>query len=167
MRPPLSFNTLGVREMIVREATPEDIPQLVKLRMQLFAEVGEIESLASSPALRDATEAFFAHAIANGSSKSWLADADGTVVATGTLAVFCRPPYPGNISGREAYLLNMYTMPAYRRKGLATQLLNLITEYAKSQDFGKVWLHASPEGRPLYERFGFVSNPAAMEWVLS
>ncbi|MGE6122623.1 hypothetical protein ACPCUM_19535, partial [Aeromonas media] len=29
----------------------------------------------------------------------------------------------------------------------------------------KLWLHASDEGRPLYERLGFVANPACLECV--
>jgi GNAT superfamily N-acetyltransferase len=126
-----------------------------------------IASSDAAPALREATQAFFAQAVTNGQAKSWVAVADGAVVAAGTLAIFCRPPHLGNLSGREAYLLNMYTVPACRRGGIASKLLGAITEYAKSQGFGKVWLHATADGRPIYERFGFAPNPAEMEWVPS
>lgn len=61
----------------------------------------------------------------------------------------------------------MYTLPAYRRKLAATQILEQVVLYAKSKGFGKVWLHASPNGRALYDRFGFASNPSEMEWMLS
>lgn len=89
---------------------------------------------------------------------------DGEVVASATLALFVRPPYPGNLTGREGYLLNMYTLPAHRRQGLAGALLDQMADYARGQQLGRVWLHASEEGRPLYERMGFVSNPAYLEW---
>jgi GNAT superfamily N-acetyltransferase len=86
------------------------------------------------------------------------------IVAAGTLALFVRPPYPGNLAGVEGYLLNMYTLPEWRQQGLATALLDAITAYAKARELGKVWLHASDEGRPLYERIGFVTNPDYLEW---
>lgn len=89
-----------------------------------------------------------------------MAEVDGEVVASATTALFVRPPYPGNLAGREGYLLNMYTLPAHRRQGLAGALLDQMADYAVAQQLGRVWLHASDEGRPLYERIGFVANPS-------
>lgn len=152
--------------MIVRESTEQDISQLVELRMQLFVEMGDIEHTAAAPRLREATEAYFIEATQSDYTRSWIAFVNETVVATGTLTEFRRPPYLGNLAGREAYLLNMFTLPPYRRKGVARQLLNQITAFAKSQGYGKVWLHASQDGRILYEHFGFAPNPHEMEWIL-
>lgn len=153
--------------MIVREATSIDIPKLVELRMQLFTELGEIQSSTAAPELREATLHYFTDAIVTGQSMSWVAVSNGIVVASGTLATFYRPPYLGNLAGHEAYLLNIYTLPAYRRKLAATQILEQVVAYAKSVGFGKVWLHASPDGRAMYERFGFSQNPSEMEWMPS
>lgn len=89
----------------------------------------------------------------------------GEAVACGTLALFVRPPYPGNLAGREGYVLNMYTLPAWRRRGMANALLVAIKAYAREQQLGRLWLHASDEGRSLYERFGFADNPACLECV--
>ncbi len=150
--------------MIVRIATPQDIPQLVELRMRLFAEVGGTQHPGADPELRAATTEYFAQA--SQTTKSWIAIAEeGSVVACGTLAEFHRPPYPGNLAGTEAYLLNMYTLPAFRRKGMADEIVRQILAFAQAQGYGKVWLHASEDGRALYERHGFAPNPTAMEWV--
>lgn len=91
--------------MVVREATSADVPQLVELRMKLFAELGEIQSNVTAPELREATERFFTDAALTGQSKSWIAVDDGIVVASGTLATFYRPPYLGNLSGHEGVCL--------------------------------------------------------------
>jgi GNAT superfamily N-acetyltransferase len=152
-------------KVIVREATVEDIQQLVELRMQLFAEMGKIGNAAELPELREATRRFFVDAAEDGSAWSWVAVEGVTLIATGTLVVFQRPPYLGNLLGREAYLLNMFTLPSYRGQGIAAQVLQKIMDFATTRGFGKVWLHASAAGRPLYERSGFAPNPAAMEWV--
>ncbi|WP_429158472.1 GNAT family N-acetyltransferase [Aeromonas media] len=150
--------------MMVREALAADIPALVHLRMALFCEVGELARPDEDPALWQATLIYFTRAQQEGSARSWLVEVDGEAVACGTLALFVRPPYPGNLAGREAYLLNMYTRPAWRKRGMASILLDAMAAHAREQRLGKLWLHASDQGRPLYERLGFVSNPACLEW---
>ncbi|WP_447829292.1 GNAT family N-acetyltransferase [Aeromonas salmonicida] len=150
--------------MIIRQADMADIPALVSLRMELFCEVGELAEPLADLDLWQATSAYFSAGQADGSARSWVAEVEGEVVASGTLALFVRPPYPGNLSGREAYLLNMYTLPAHRKQGMASALLDAMVVHASAEQLGKVWLHASDQGRPLYERMGFVANPAYLEW---
>lgn len=149
---------------MVRQAGADDITALVSLRMELFCEVGELADPQADPALWQATCAYFSAAEADGGARSWVVEVDGGLVACGTLAFFVRPPYPGNLSGREAYLLNMYTLPAWRKRGMASALLSAMAAHAREQQLGKLWLHASDEGRPLYERMGFVTNPSCLEW---
>jgi hypothetical protein len=36
--------------------------------------------------------------------------------------------------------------------------------HVRKQGYGKVWLHATDDGRQLYQRFGFAPNPREMEW---
>ncbi|MGY6037857.1 GNAT family N-acetyltransferase [Aeromonas sp. AE23HZ002T15] len=149
--------------MRVREAGLADIPALVALRLQLFCELGALATPEADPALWQATQAYFTQSMQEGSGRSWLVEVDGQPVACGTLAFFVRPPYPGNLSGREAYLLNMYTRPDWRNLGMASALLDAMASCARELQLGKLWLHASEEGRPLYERMGFVANPAYLE----
>ena len=102
--------------MKVREALAADIPALTTLRMALFCEVGELARPDEDPVLREATQAYFMQAQEEGSARSWVVEEEGEVVACATLALFVRPPYPGNLAGREGYLLNIYTRPAWRRR---------------------------------------------------
>ncbi|MGZ4969669.1 MAG: GNAT family N-acetyltransferase [Methylobacter sp.] len=155
---------LSIKTMIVREATDKDIPQLVELRMRLFAELGEIPNPEAAPELRAATTEYFERTVETNQARSWVALVDDSIVAVGTLAEFQRPPYIGNLSGREAYLLNMFTLPSFRRRGIADLIFKHVLAFAKAQGYGKVWLHASPDGCSLYERHGFALNPSAMEW---
>ena len=59
------------------------------------------------------------------------------------------------IRRRRAYVLNMYTEPAHRRRGLAKRVLEAIVVWCREQGFKVVLLHASDAGRPLYRQFGF------------
>ena len=99
----------------IRLATLDDIEALVSLRIQLL----EADDASFDGALR----AWLRTHPADGSFLAWIAQDAGTVVAASGLTVLDRPPYPGNATGLDGYVTNMYTLPAYRRRGLARQLL--------------------------------------------
>jgi len=43
----------------------------------------------------------------------------------------------------------------YRRQGIARKLMQSMIDWCRQQDFISVGLHASDEGRALYEQLGF------------
>lgn len=114
--------------MIIRQARAADIPALVALRMELFCEVGELVTQQADPALWQATLDYFTRAMSEESALSWLAEADTQeggkqIVAAGTLALFERPPYPGNLAGgggvSAQYVYAATMAPAGDRHGAA------------------------------------------------
>ena len=99
--------------MKIREANAEDIQQIVHLRMKLFVEVGAISHEDAAPELNATTLRYFQEN--TNVTKSWVAEYSSKIVAAGTLSLFFRPPYPENLLGKEGYLLNMYTLPEFRK----------------------------------------------------
>lgn len=71
--------------------------------------------------------------------------------------------YIDNLKGLEAYILNMYTIPQYRGKGLARKLLENCIEECKKIGVKRIWLHASDDGTPLYKKMGFTFKNSEME----
>ena len=66
-------------------------------------------------------------------------------------------PRPEAIDGgAQALILNVYCEPEHRRRGLARELMAAMLEWCKRERIAKVVLHASQDGRPLYESLGFV-----------
>lgn len=49
-----------------------------------------------------------------------------TVVGTGGISYYTVLPTVHNPTGRKAYVMNMYTAPAYRRQGIAAETLRLL-----------------------------------------
>jgi GNAT superfamily N-acetyltransferase len=76
------------------------------------------------------------------------------------------PPHPqpnaagrvNIISGKQAIIQNVYTEPEWRRRGLAALLIKRIIDWTREQGIASLVLHASDEGRALYERLGFVAT---------
>jgi len=73
--------------------------------------------------------------------------------------------YRGLESGRLGYILNLYTVPEARRKGICTRLLNELIKEAKSLGLKYLHLHSSEEGRNIYRKAGFV-EPDQTELIL-
>src|ERR1051325_11231638 len=63
----------------------------------------------------------------------------------------CRPPKEGAFAkGRHAIVLNVFTEPEWRRRGLARLLMEEILRWAGRERLDRLVLHASDEARALY-----------------
>lgn len=68
-----------------------------------------------------------------------------------------------NPTGKKAYIMNMYTKPEYRRKGIAYKTLDLLVAEAKQRGIHAISLEATNMGKPLYEKYGFTKMNDEME----
>jgi ribosomal protein S18 acetylase RimI-like enzyme len=133
---------------------PDDVDPLVNLRLAFLAEVSG--ATGSDPVLRDSLTEYFSKMIPSNEFIGFLAVADSTIIATSGLVFHRHPPSNRNPTGREAYIMNMYTLPEYRRRGIATRLLQMLIDHARQNDCGKISMHALPKGRSIYVNAGFV-----------
>ena len=146
------------KDITIRLAVVDDAPVIVHHRHAMFADMG-----LGNPACLDAVDAMFApyvaRALSDGTYHGWLAQTGiGRVVAGGGLIVHEWPASPRDPHPRRAYILNMYTEPEYRGQGIARRILQAILNRCRVEGFGLVSLHASAQGRPLYESLGFEST---------
>ena len=158
---------MHVPEINVRRANSEDVETLVEMRVALLRAVGNVTSDLEAKEISNAIRAYITQEMPAGRYVAFIAEAGKYAVGSGGLTFYVRPPYCGNASGKEAYLMGMYTAPEWRGKGVGTALAEKLLEHAKSQGVGRVWLHTEPDARSLYDRAGFRSNDAYMELLVS
>jgi GNAT superfamily N-acetyltransferase len=149
----------------IRLATLEDVETLVRLRTTFLEEVGNFAVGVDIRAVSEAFRNYLLRKLPAGEFLAWVAEEEGEINATSGLVFFERPPNGASPSGLEAYVMNMYTRPAWRGRGLATALLDAAILHVKRTDARRVWLHATDAGRPVYERAGFVASDTEMELV--
>ncbi len=138
----------------LREATPADVAVILHQRRRMFADMGEGDE-ASLDAMSEATRPILAAALVDGSYRGWLVEVAGRVVAGGGVALFGFQPTPADLSPRRAWIVNIYTEPAFRRQGLAKLVMRGIIDWCRAEGLSIVRLHASDAGRPLYQSMGF------------
>jgi len=144
--------------MIYRIASTNDIETLVAIRKKQLIDEGIEPSIDIDKELFD----FFHTKINDGSLVEWVVEDSTEIIATAAIVFYQFPPTYTNKTGWKGYITNMYTSDNYRKRGIATNLLEKLVEEAKSRKVKKLWLGASSLGRPVYERFGF---KATGEWL--
>jgi GNAT superfamily N-acetyltransferase len=145
-----------------RLATRADVRAILTLRFALLRELGEISADGPEPALAAATERYLEEALDSGEFLCWLATAAGAPVASCGAVTYRRPPTVDNLSGLDMYIMNVYTSPPWRGRGLARELVGEAIAYAAAQNIGRVWLRTTEAGRRLYLECGFEPMPVAM-----
>jgi GNAT superfamily N-acetyltransferase len=139
----------------IRTAGIDDLATILQHRQEMFREMG----FTDPAGLNDVAETaavYFRRALPDGTYRAWLVQTDdGQVVGGGGLLIAGWPGFPGEKQSRRAWIVNMYTEPSHRRQGIATRVMETIIEWCRAEGFTAVALHASKEGRTLYESFGF------------
>ena len=144
----------------IRLADVNDLEDVLNLRMDFMREMkpdaGGIEAIV------EPTRRYLAEKLPSGEFMAWFAEEQGQIVGTSGLVFFHRPPTLNCLSELHAYVLNMYTLPEWRGRGVATMLLRHIIDYVRTTEARRVSLHASEMGRPVYEKCGFAACDSEM-----
>ena len=148
----------------IRPATLSDIATILHHRRSMYEDMGKRDERALSM-MAEASEPYFREALSDGTYRGFLAENnEGRVIAGGGIVISPWPAQPSELHARRAMILNMYTEKDYRRRGIAKRLMLTMLEYLRKEGFPKVSLHASDEGRPLYESLGFeISNEMTLK----
>ncbi|SDL25784.1 GNAT family N-acetyltransferase [Streptomyces indicus] len=144
-----------------RLATPEDAPELVRLRKLMLDEyLGAQEDTAWMP-------------VAEKMLRTKLVGEEGQLAA----AVVERPDTPGRLAacavgtveyrlggaenplGLAGYVFSVATEPEMRRRGYSRACMQELIAWFRRRGVRKVDLRASAEGEPLYASLGFVRTP--------
>ena len=148
-------------EITYRLASVGDAESLTSLRLAFLAEVSD--SPEQIPSLQTSLHAYFKTKLASGEFVAFIAEKDCQIIATSGMVFSQHPPSPRNPEGRGAYIMNMYTLPAFRSQGIATNLLQRLIALARERRCTRITLHGLPAARSIYSKAGFVSGKSEMK----
>jgi GNAT superfamily N-acetyltransferase len=162
---------------LVRPATLDDIDSLVDQRLGMFTDMGRaIEPDATAVAFR----AWLADTMPAGVYRAWVVETESehpaehalsrsagahvqpmSVIAGGGITILPWPPGPQSLTGRIAFVYNIYTAQPHRGRGIGRLVMEAIHSWCRQHGIDCVRLNASPAGRPLYASMGYrdVSTP--------
>jgi GNAT superfamily N-acetyltransferase len=147
----------------VRPATFDDADALVRHRIGMFTDMGVPLDAAS---LAREFRGWLAAMMPAGTYRAWVVeDEQRTVVAGGGISILPWPPGPRYMGTQLAFVYNVYTEPAHRRRGVARLIMDAIHAWCRGNGIASMALNASADGQPLYEALGYVCSPAPMMFL--
>lgn len=142
----------------LRRAELKDVPVMALYRVQMFQDMSVLVEKERNQLL-EASMLWLKEQVGEQNYAGWLVQHDGKVVASGGIHLRQTGPVPGcPRMGLGGHIMNIYTEPAHRRRGLARLIVNTILQWCSENHVDHITLTASKEGRPLYESLGFVSS---------
>ena len=150
----------------IRLATVADAEIIARHRVRMFHEMGLVpEHLFES--YRTECEARLREMLETSEYIGWLASPNerpDQIVTGVDVQLRSVLPHPvegtggeiGIAAGRHAIIINVFTEPEWRRRGIAKLLMEQIIAWARTERLDRLVLHASDEGRALYDHMGFV-----------
>ena len=148
----------------VRRATVQDAELIAWQRARMFQDMGEVSG-DGFETLRQKAQTRLEEWIEAGNYVGWLAtpvDKPDVVVGGAGIqlqSILPRPLSPSTISkGRQGTIVNVFTEPKWRRRGVSSLLIKEINAWSKNEGLDRLLLHASEDGRSVYEKLGFVDG---------
>lgn len=143
--------------LVYQKASAGDLTLLTEIRVQVLRAVNHLPGSADMSEVRQHTKRYYQAALPSGEHIAYLVYDGARFAATGGVSFFQVMPTFHNPTGRKAYIMNIYTHPAYRRQGIAFRTLDLLVRDCLAQGVDFISLEATDMGRPLYERYGFTA----------
>ncbi|MBR3635615.1 MAG: GNAT family N-acetyltransferase [Lachnospiraceae bacterium] len=141
-------------EIVYDTAGINDISELVRLRIAyMIDDFGSISDK-ERQCMEEQLPGYFERKLGN-ELIAFVARAEERLVAAAYLLIIEKPANPFLLNGLDSEVLSVYTEPGYRKKGICSQLMNNMIEYAKANGICRIDLVATKEGYPVYKKLGF------------
>ena len=148
-----------------KKATIADIDELIRTRIIVLRAANNLSDDVDMSVVEKESYEYYKRALETGEHITYLVYDNETFIGAGGVSFYQVMPIYHNPTGKKAYIMNMYTAPEYRRKGIAIHTLDLLVKDIRKQGVSQITLEATEMGRPLYEKYGFVKMEDEMELI--
>jgi GNAT superfamily N-acetyltransferase len=152
--------------MRFRVATDRDLTQLAELRWDFRGENGTERPVVSREKFIEVCKVFLKRGLESGYHTYWIAEQAGEIISQVFVHRIELVPRPCKIQDQFGYITNNYTKPAYRNKGIGSELMRRVKRWARDEDLELLIVYPSEEAVTFYERTGFCADNDVMELKL-
>jgi GNAT superfamily N-acetyltransferase len=139
----------------IRKIGSDEAGLLTTYRMAYLTEMQGERSAEYQQKLKNELNQYFIRALAEDRFFAFLALQKDEPLSFGAMVLKKIPGDFNQASYLEGDILNMYTVPFARRKGISALILEQLLAEARRRGVSKVSLHTSKDGEKLYRKFGF------------
>ncbi|MBL7930612.1 MAG: GNAT family N-acetyltransferase [Bacteroidia bacterium] len=137
------------------KATSQDIETIVENRLKFAIELNGDQSEDAKENLKTLMRDYFTRSMPDNLCISFIAKSGDEIAGIGS--VVFRETMGGfrNPTGKWGYIMNMYTIPKFRKQGICGRILEMLVEEGRALGVIAFELHATPQGEPVYLKGGF------------
>lgn len=149
--------------MKIKKAEIEDLPNVVKLKIEMFTEVGSIALLQDNA--EEQIYEKYKELYLEEKACHYLVYENDSVVACGGAVIKEDVPFCFFKTPMYGYIIDVYCIPEKRRNGYSTKIMEELLKWLKSKGVHTVKLKPSAAGKNLYEKFGFRDSGEMELWL--
>ena len=149
--------------LTIKKAGLPDLDILTQVRVRVLRAANRLDETVDMSLVEQESRRYYEKSLQDGSHAAYLVYDQDQVVGAGGVSFYQVMPTFHNPSGMKAYIMNMYTDPQYRRRGIAVRTLDLLVKECRERGVDFISLEATDMGRPLYEKYGFVKMEDEMK----
>lgn len=148
------------------KATIADIDVLTKTRIEVLRAANNLSDDVDMSLVELESYNYYQTCFEKDAHVAYLVYDNDKFAGCGGISFYEVMPTYSNSSGKNAYIMNMYTRPNYRRQGIASKTLDLLIQEAITRGVKKISLEATEIGRLVYEKYGFIPMKDEMEYPI-
>jgi RimJ/RimL family protein N-acetyltransferase len=142
-------------EIRAGSSNEKDLETIVRHRRGMFFDMGHRDERKLAE-MSEKFRVWLRPKMEAGEYLAWFAMGAGETVMGGAgLWLMDWPPHMIGGGKWRGNIVNVYMEREFRRQGLARELMRVVMDWCEGHEVGAVVLHASEEGRALYESLGF------------
>ncbi|GBU28230.1 hypothetical protein R84B8_01788 [Treponema sp. R8-4-B8] len=143
-------------EIELKKVGIEHLEILVDLRMEFIKDIHPDIELQLLEKIKKATFTYFNDLFNDNSYIGFIGLNNNEVICTAGLLIYYLPPLENENYRKIGHVLNFYTKPAYRKKGIGSKLMNFIKDTAANEKINRIVLNSTKMGFPIYKKAGFI-----------
>ena len=151
-------------EVRIVKASIDDMELLMEWRMRVMHEVFSVPADDTMAKLEAQNRTYYQTSLPADGHIACFAYKGDTIVGCGGVCLYQEMPSPDNENGKCAYLMNIYTLPEYRRQGIGKCIVNWLISEAKQRGSTKIFLETSESGKSMYRKLGFSDMKEYMQF---
>lgn len=149
--------------MEIKKAEIKDLTMVVKLKMDMFTEVGSIALLQDN--VEEKIYKKYEELYREEKGCHYLVYENDSIVACGGAVIKEDVPFCFFKTPMYGYIIDVYCIPEKRRNGYASRIIEELIIWLKSKDIQTIKLKPSAVGKHMYEKFGFCNSGEMELWI--